>query len=111
MRRLKYFIRSFRLARSFGCTPKRSVYVRFQLCLFAKVSGQEPISMNHCDGLSEAGMCYFVALIEGLRLINEKIAERPELGRKVNYCALARFVEEKGQMNMYLLGLEQKEAA
>ncbi len=47
--------------------------------------------------LSDVAMCYFAALIEGLRLINEKCADRPDLEENFDAGALVQYVQVKGQ--------------
>ena len=47
--------------------------------------------------ITEIGMCYFAALIEGLRLINEHAKDRRDLAEHFDAGALVHYVQVKGQ--------------
>lgn len=49
------------------------------------------------NGLSEIELCYFAALIDGLRLINEKAEHRKINHVSIDSTALIDYVQEKGQ--------------
>lgn len=48
-------------------------------------------------------MCFFAALIEGLRMVNERIRARPELEERFNPNALIDYAQEKGKDLVILL--------
>jgi hypothetical protein len=52
--------------------------------------------LEGCAELSEIGICYFAALIEGLRLINAKAAERKLDVSRLDYSPLIHYVRVKG---------------
>lgn len=58
--------------------------------------------------LTEVGICYFAALIDGLRLIDEKAAEFGVPVEQVDYDALVHYVRVKGDRLVALhYGLRQ----
>src|ERR1700686_167438 len=60
------------------------------------------------NGLSEIELCYFAALIDGLRLINEK-AEHRKINRiSLHSGALIDYVQEKGQQILIAVQSERK---
>lgn len=61
-------------------------------------------SLNEPFELTEVGFCYFAALIEGLRLINERTGPSWELPEH-SACALQRFVQTKGNRIIMACGL------
>lgn len=62
-----------------------------RLELAVRIDKSPPLQIN------EIGMCYFAALIEGLRLINETAADRPSLAENFDANALVHFTRTKGQ--------------
>lgn len=58
--------------------------------------------------LTEEGLCYFAALIDGLRLINEKAATRKIKRVIINSNALIEYVQEKGQQILVAVHSDRK---